>query len=118
MGEDPRGFESEFTDERFRDKLLRYAKSAGREVVERALMLYYSAQAPETPRWAKSVIYGALGYFIVPADAIPDLTPAVGYSDDLGVLFAALATVAVYVTPEIRARARAKMREWFGDGEG
>ena len=80
-----------------------------------ALSLYYTAQAPDTPAWAKTVITGALGYFILPADAIPDLIPAVGYGDDLGALAAALAAVAAHVTPEIKARAKEKAAEWFGE---
>ncbi|MFT3849290.1 MAG: YkvA family protein [Propionivibrio sp.] len=110
-----RGFENEYSDKRFRQKIAAYARSAGKEVVEKALWLYYSAQHPKTPGWAKSVIYGALGYFIFPLDAIPDLTPVAGYADDLGVLVAALATVAIYVNDEVRASAASKMKAWFGD---
>src|SRR5882757_657120 len=104
----------EFSDDGFWKKLLHYAKAAGSEVVERALQLYFAAQAPATPAWAKATIYGALGYFICPMDAIPDLTPAVGYSDDLGALAAAFAAVALYVTPAVKAKAQSKMRDWFG----
>jgi uncharacterized membrane protein YkvA (DUF1232 family) len=43
------------------------------------------------------VIFGALVYFIAPIDAIPDLTPLVGFTDDLGALAAALAMVSIYV---------------------
>lgn len=110
----PKGYGEAYSEEGFWDKVVRYARQAGKEVIERALQLYYAAQSPDTPKWAKGVIYGALGYFIVPLDAIPDLTPVVGYADDLGVLAAALATVALYVTPEIKAKAKAKIQEWFG----
>ena len=98
----------------FWNKLRNFARTAGREVVEHALSLYYTAQAPETPAWAKTVIYGTLGYFILPIDAIPDLIPGVGFSDDLGALVAALATVGIHVTPEIKERAKKKAAEWFG----
>ena len=108
------GFENEYSENRFWEKVTAYARTAGKEVVEKALWLYYSAQHPGTPAWAKSVIYGALGYFIFPLDAIPDLTPIAGYADDLGVLVAALATVAVYVTDEIKAQAAARIAAWFG----
>ncbi|WP_211605080.1 YkvA family protein [Vreelandella arcis] len=47
--------------------------------------------------WAKTTIYGALGYFISPVDAIPDLAPIVGYADDIGVLAGALAMVAAHI---------------------
>ncbi|MGD9723993.1 MAG: YkvA family protein [Pirellulales bacterium] len=107
-------FSQQYSDPKFWDKLLGYAKAAGSEVVERALQLYYGAQDPHTPAWAKAVIIGALGYFITPTDAVPDLIPAVGYSDDLGVLVLALATVALYITPAVREQARKKLKEWFG----
>ena len=117
MDNEQPGFGKEYSDASFWDKLLKYAKTAGREVVEMALRLYYAAQDPNTPAWAKTVIYGALGYFIFPVDAIPDPTPVVGYTDDLGVLFAAVATVALYITEDVKQKARQKLRDWFGDGE-
>ena len=109
------GYGKYYSQDSFWKKLLKFARNAGREVVENALSLYYTAQAPDTPIWAKTVIKGALGYFILPADAIPDLIPAVGYGDDLGVLVAALAAVAAHVTPEIKDRAKEKAAEWFGE---
>lgn len=38
----------------------------------------------------KAIVAGALIYFIVPFDAIPDLAPLFGYMDDLGVITATL----------------------------
>lgn len=110
-----RGFEKEYSDAKFWEKVVAYARNAGKEVIEKALWLYFSAQNPKAPAWAKSVVYGALGYFIFPLDAIPDLTPLAGYTDDLGVLAAALATVALYVNDEVKARAAEKMKGWFGE---
>ena len=114
MERPPDEYSAQYSDESFWDKLLRFSKAAGAEVVERALQLYYAAHDPETPTWAKGVIYGALGYFIFPADAIPDVIPVVGYADDLGVLAAAVAAVALYITPVVKEKARAKMKDWFG----
>ena len=107
-------FEREYSSEKFWDKTKRFAKAAGSEVVERALQLYYSSQSPDTPGWAKTTAYGALGYFIVPLDAIADVVPVVGYSDDLGVLAMALATIALHVTPAVKQQAKDKLRDWFG----
>ena len=104
-----------FTEESFWDKLRRHAKTAGKVVVQKALELFYAAQNPEAPAWAKSVIYSALGYFVLPADAIPDVLPAVGYADDVGALTAAVAVCVAYITPEVKARARRKWQDWFGD---
>ena len=117
MSEKPKGFEKDYSENSFWQKLIGYATNAGREVVEIALKLFFALQSPDTPVWAKTVIYGALGYFINVFDAIPDLTPAVGYADDLGVLVAALATVATYITPEVEEKAKRKATDWFGKKE-
>jgi uncharacterized membrane protein YkvA (DUF1232 family) len=114
MAEEKRGFEKEYSEQGFWDKVITHARAVGKEVIEKALWLYYAAQAPQTPAWAKGVIYGALGYFIFPLDAIPDPTPLVGYADDLGVLAAAIATVAMYITDEVKALAAQKLKDWFG----
>lgn len=110
-------FEDAYSEIGFRDKLKRYAKAAGREVVEKALLLYYAMHEEKAPAWAKATIAGALGYFIVPLDAIADLTPAVGYADDLGVLALAVAAVASYINDDVRRKAADKLRDWFGEPE-
>jgi len=109
-------YEQAYSDSGFWAKLKKYAKTAGREVVEKALLLFYAAQEEKAPKWAKATIAGALGYFIVPLDAIADITPAVGYADDLGVLALAIAAVATYINDDVRAKTATKMKAWFGDG--
>lgn len=115
MSEPKSSFEQSYSDQGFWDKVLAFAKTAGREVIEKALWLYYAAQSPDTPAWARTVIYGALGYFIFPIDAIPDPMPVAGYADDLGVLVAAVSTVAVYINDEVKALAARKLSDWFGE---
>jgi uncharacterized membrane protein YkvA (DUF1232 family) len=108
-----------YSDEGFWEKLKRFAKQAGRQVIEPALTLYRVLQSPDTPAWAKAVIVSALAYFISPVDAIPDVIPVVGYTDDLGALAAALVAVKKYVNPEILAWVAKKLEEWFGKpGDG
>ena len=102
-----------FDESGFWSKVAGAVKTAGREVIEKALWLCYAAQRPETPAWAKTAIYSALGYFILPIDLIPDFLPG-GYVDDLGVLAAAVTTVAVYITDDVKRQASAKLRDWFG----
>lgn len=108
-------YEEAYSDAGLWSKLRRYATLAGREVVEKALLLYYAMQEEKAPAWARATIAGALGYFIVPLDAITDLTPAVGYADDLGVLALAIAAVATYINDDVRRKARSRMTEWFGE---
>ncbi len=106
-------YQTEYTPRRFWQKLGPLAQSAGRTTLEKALYLYYAVQDEHTPKWAKRVIYGALGYLILPLDAIPDLAPLIGYTDDLSVMAAALATVAFYITPEVKEQAHRKLDAWF-----
>ena len=105
----------DFSSNKFWKKLSKHAKTIGKEAVEKALLLYYAAQSPDTPEWAKGVIYSALVYLVVPTDAVPDFIPVVGYTDDLGVVALALTTIAVHITEEVRRMAEAKLKEIFGD---
>lgn len=102
-----------YSDDGFWNKVKRHARTAGASVLEPALKMYYAARDADTPLWARSAMAGALAYFISPIDAIPDLTPVLGFSDDLGVLLAALATTAAYIKQEHADKARDTMRQWF-----
>lgn len=108
------GFSQNFSEDGFWNKVVKYAKAAGLEVIEKALWLYYAAQTPQTPAWAKATIYGALGYFILPVDAIPDVLPGVGYTDDLGIIAAAITAVSMYITEDVKRQASQKLQDWFG----
>ncbi|MYN12449.1 DUF1232 domain-containing protein [Pusillimonas sp. TS35] len=103
-----------YTPARFWRKLGPGVKGISRFALEKALYLYYAVQNPATPKWARRVMLGALGYFIFPLDALPDLAPIVGYTDDLTVMAAALATVAFHITPEVKAQAQRKLTGWLG----
>ncbi len=116
MGDDSTSaYREVYSPEALTAKLARYARAAGREVVEKAVLLYQVLRDPQAPVWARTAVIGALGYFISPIDAIPDLIPGLGYSDDLGVLVMALAAVAASVTPEMRLRAERVSARWFGE---
>ena len=106
--------ESDYSDSAFWDKLKKFAKKAGVKVVYKALQLHYALKSSNTPAWSKTVIIGALGYFIAPIDLIPDIMPAVGWTDDLAVLGAALVTVKLYITPEVKSNAKDQLKSWFG----
>ncbi|HPF50477.1 MAG TPA: DUF1232 domain-containing protein [Draconibacterium sp.] len=96
------------------EKLKKFAKNAGAKVVYVVLLLYYTMQDSAVGLKTKISIAAALGYFIFPADAILDLTPIIGYSDDFGVLLFVLTQVARNITPEIKQKARQKLNDWFG----
>ncbi|WP_026558864.1 YkvA family protein [Bacillus sp. J37] len=107
-------YSKHFSEQSFWSKLKNFGKKAGVSVVYVALLLFYTLQKPTTPVWAKTVIIGALGYFILPVDLIPDLLPG-GYADDMSGLFGALVTVAMFIDDEVKAKAKYRIRIWFGD---
>ncbi len=102
-----------FSPSRFWRRLGTCAKTAGTKTVYTALLLYYAYEREETPSWAKRTVIGVLGYLLMPLDAVPDLTPILGYTDDIGVLGAGLIMVAAYVNQDVRKKARAKLGEWI-----
>ena len=77
--------------------------------------MWYAYKRKETPGWAKNIIVGTLGYFLMPIDVIPDLTPILGYTDDVGVLSVGLVTIAGYVNDEVREKAKTHLTKWFGE---
>jgi uncharacterized membrane protein YkvA (DUF1232 family) len=106
-----------FDEDSFWKKVGRFARRAGREVIEKVLVLYYCLQDPDTPKWARRVIMGALAYFVIPIDAIPDITPFAGFADDLGILVAAIAMVVTHIKPRHRDLADERLVQWFGSDE-
>lgn len=106
-------YEKHYSEDKFWDKLKTFAVKAGSKVVYNALLLYYVMQSKDTPFKAKCLIVGALGYFILPVDLISDIIPALGFTDDMAVLTAAMTAVSTYINDDIRAQAGEKTREWF-----
>ena len=85
---------------------------------EDALAAYYCARDPNTPLQVKAILMGALAYFIVPADMLPDVIALLGFTDDAAVLAAALRTVMPHVKERHHEQARiALKREEIGQDE-
>lgn len=70
-----------------------------------ALAAYFAARDPETPTAAKGIMLGALAYFVLPIDAIPDILAGIGFTDDAAVIAALLAAVGSSIKPKHRLRA-------------
>jgi len=60
---------------------------------DQALSVWYAARDPETPAAAKGMMLGALAYFVLPIDAIPDIFAGIGFTDDAAVFAALIATL-------------------------
>ena len=82
-----------------------------------AIAAYYCARDSQTPLYVKAVLLGALSYFIVPTDMIPDFIAGVGYADDASVLTAAIATVRGHITPTHRQQAEETLARLTGQNE-
>lgn len=97
------------------EKIKKFSKAAGSKVIYAVLLLYYAMKDSNVSIKTKLYIAAALGYFILPTDAIFDLTPIIGYSDDLGVLLFALKQISSAITPAVKENARNKIAEWFSE---
>jgi uncharacterized membrane protein YkvA (DUF1232 family) len=73
------------------------------------LAAYYCAFDRATPLHVKATLVGAIAYFVLPVDAIPDLLPVIGFTDDAAVLTTAIRLVAGHITPEHRSAAKERL---------
>lgn len=96
-----------------RAKFWRTAKKAARQIpfMEDVVAAYYCALDKETPVKVKAILFGALAYFVLPIDAIPDFVAGIGFADDIAVLTAAITAVSSHITPAHRQAARDAIAE-------
>ncbi|MBR0871796.1 DUF1232 domain-containing protein [Bradyrhizobium tropiciagri] len=77
---------------------------------EDLLAAYYCAFDRQTPRHVQASLLGAIAYFVLPFDFVPDMLPVLGFTDDAAVLATAIRMVASHITPEHREAARAALK--------
>ena len=82
------------------------------ELIYKVLQLWYVLQKPEVPYPIKATIVGALMYFILPVDSIPDFLPG-GFVDDMAAIAFALSMATLYVDEEVNEKARKKLIEFL-----
>jgi uncharacterized membrane protein YkvA (DUF1232 family) len=63
----------------------------------------------------QATLLGAIAYFILPFDFIPDMLPVLGFTDDAAVLATAIRLVANHITPDHRDAARAALKRAMGE---
>ena len=108
-------YADQYEENAFWEKIKKFGRKAGFKVCYAALLLYYVLRSPDTSSKDRAKILGALGYFILPIDLIPDFIPIAGYTDDLAALVWGVYCVIKGITPEVKASAAVKLHEWFGD---
>ena len=100
------------TERGFWRKLRRHA---GRiPFLHQLLAAYYCAIDSRTPLQARAILYGALAYFILPFDIIPDFIAGLGYTDDAAVLAAAIRSILPHIKDDHRNRAKAAVEKLAG----
>jgi uncharacterized membrane protein YkvA (DUF1232 family) len=82
---------------------------------EDLLAAYYCAFDKQTPRHVQAALLGAIAYFILPFDFVPDMLPVLGFTDDAAVLATAIRLVANYIKPEHYDAARAALKRDIAD---
>ncbi|MCA2000138.1 MAG: DUF1232 domain-containing protein [Hyphomicrobiales bacterium] len=98
---------------RLLDEALALARRLARALpfAEDVVAAYHCVRDPATSPRVKMILLGALAYFVMPLDAMPDVLPVFGFTDDAAVLAAALTAVRGAIRPEHRARAREALAE-------
>ena len=93
-------------------KIKKVLMKAGLELIYKVLQLWYILQKHEVPYTIKATIIGALAYFILPVDSIPDFLPS-GFVDDMAAIAFALSMATLYVDEEVNEKARKKLIEFL-----
>ena len=107
-------YAGEFSEQDFWSKIKNKIKSAGLQLIYKAMQLYYATENPNCPTKVKSGIYAALGYFVAPLDFLPDFMPFAGYTDDLSAILLATMMAQAYIDDEVKEKARQKLSAIFG----
>ena len=112
---DTKEYEQHYNESSFWNKILSMAKKAGLKLIYLALLLYYTLESRNVSKTDKAIIIGALGYFILPLDIIPDYIPIIGYTDDMTILVYAYNRVKSNINDHIREKAKNKLNSIFGE---
>ncbi|MBO7280625.1 MAG: DUF1232 domain-containing protein [Bacteroidaceae bacterium] len=107
-------YEAEYSERGLFDKLSSVAKKAGLKVVYYALILYYALQSPKISVKEKALIIGALGYFILPVDLVPDVIAGAGFLDDAAALLAVIKMLTC-IDDEVKRQAKELLKRWFDE---
>ncbi|MBQ7704389.1 MAG: DUF1232 domain-containing protein [Selenomonadaceae bacterium] len=108
-------YADKYSEQGLFDKITGSVKKAGLSVIYKALQLFYVAKNPNVPMKIRAAIIAPLGYFISPVDLIPDLMPVVGFGDDAAVIALAMAAAHMYITEDVKQRAKDTIRKMFGE---
>ncbi len=114
------GPEDEKKQARIRAKFWPTVKKALRTIpfMDEVVAAYFAMLDPQTPMQARLPLIGALAYFVLPFDLVPDIIFGVGFLDDATILAAAIASVSSSITDDHREAARQTLADRPGDAQG
>ncbi len=98
---------------KFWNKIKKVGAKIGVTPIYLVFLLYYSIKSKSIPMINKAPIVGALGDFISFIDIMTDITPLLGYCDDLTIVLGVLEVISTQITEEIREEAKASTRKIF-----
>lgn len=98
---------------RVRDQFWPKMKAVAAKVpfAEDAVAAYYCTLDRDTPLRVRGTLLAALAYFVMPLDFLPDVLPALGFTDDAAVLMMAFQLISSHIKPEHRDAAKAALRD-------
>lgn len=107
-------YATNFSESDFVAKVKNFGKKAGVTLMYPILLLYNLAVSDTVPFADKAKIVGALGYFILPIDLIPDALIGIGFTDDIAVAMLVLKSVAGNISMDILNQTKNQLKEMFG----
>lgn len=108
-------YEKHFSESNLWNKVTKIGKSVGATIIYPVLLLFNLLKSSELDLKEKAMIIGALGYFILPVDLLPDAIAGVGFTDDIAALSAIISALASCVTLEIQEQSKQKCHDLLGD---
>ena len=109
--EDYNKYQGNYSEGGLWNTVKKWTSKLGEEGIYNICLLYYLATSPDLPATDKMKVLGVLGYLILPADVLPDITPIVGFSDDLAAIVFLLKNLSKYTTSEIKEKARERAKK-------
>lgn len=106
-------YQEKYDENKFLNKITDYGKKIGVTPIYLVFLLYHSMKSKQISTFAKAPIAGAIAYFVSFVDFLPDITPFVGYCDDVTIIVGSLAVIASQITDEIREQAKESTRKIF-----
>lgn len=110
-------YERHYDEDKFWLKLQKFSYKWGERLLMPAMTLYCMMKSGKVALRDKAIIVGALGYLILPLDAVPDFIPMLGIVDDISAIMLVIKTYSKLNTPELRSEAKRQAAKLLGNSD-